>query len=207
FSRDWSSDVCSSDLQILLFSAKEKLPTYSIFYEARTLSRGVPYLDRDAAGVPLRDAVVAFDFGTVALEVCEDLWSPDGPMRRRSYAGAEVVLNLSASPFRLGVVATRREMIATRAGDNQRVVAYAYRYGASEGLGFGGGGYVAQSGRTVLDAPRCRDGSGAVTVDPDRTRRRRNENTPWRADEAAFAARARPRCGRSRGGAPTGEAR
>ena len=60
-----------------------------------------------------------------ALEVCEDIWSPDGPMRRRCYAGAELVVNLSASPFRLGVVDTRREMICTRAGDNQCVVAYA----------------------------------------------------------------------------------
>ena len=53
-------------------------------------------------GVPFGDIVFDLDFGTLALEVCEDLWSPDGPMRRRCYAGAELVLNLSASPFRTG---------------------------------------------------------------------------------------------------------
>ena len=59
--------------RILCFTAKEKLPTYNIFYEARTLSRGIPYMKLDADGVPLVDAVVSFDFGTVALEVCDPL--------------------------------------------------------------------------------------------------------------------------------------
>ena len=65
--------------------------------------------------MPFGDAVFALDFGTVALEVCEDVWSPDGPMRRRCYAGAEIVCNLSASPFRAGVLSARRGMSATRA--------------------------------------------------------------------------------------------
>ena len=173
--------------KILGVVPKEKLPTYNVFYEARVFARGVPGLADEIHGVPFGDLIFDFDFGTVALEVCEDLWSPDGPMRRRSYAGAEIVLNLSASPFRLGVVATRREMIATRAGDNQCVVAYANLVGANDGLVFDGGGFVAQNGRVVLDAPRFREGMHAVTVDLDRTRRLRNENTTWRADQETFA--------------------
>ena len=172
--------------QILLFCAKEKLPTYDIFYEGRTLSRAVPYLDLDADGVPLRDAIVAFDFGTVALEVCEDIWSPDGPMRRRCYSGAELVLNLSASPFRAGVVATRREMIATRAADSQATVAYANLVGANDGLVFDGGGFVFQNGRPALVAPRFRAGYAAAVVDLDRTTRRRRESSTWRRDCEEF---------------------
>ncbi|MDF2696736.1 MAG: synthetase, partial [Labilithrix sp.] len=107
---------------ILGIVPKEKLPTYNVFYEARVFARGVPGLIDEVNGVPFGDLVFDFDFGCLALEVCEDLWSPDGPMRRRSYAGAEVIVNVSASPYRLGVVATRREMIATRAGDNQCTV-------------------------------------------------------------------------------------
>jgi len=107
-------------------------------------------------------------------------------MRRRSYAGAEIVVNVSASPFRLGVVATRREMIATRAGDNQCTVMYANLVGANDGLIFDGGGCVAQNGRLLLDAPRFREGFAAATVDLDRTRRLRTENTTWRTDQEAF---------------------
>ena len=174
--------------KILGIVPKEKLPTYNVFYEARVFARGCPGLLDNVHGVPFGDLVFDFDFATVGLEICEDIWSPDGPMRRRSYAGAEVIVNLSASPFRLGVVSTRREMIATRAADNQCVVAYANLVGGNDGLVFDGGGFVAQNGRLVHEAPRYREGFTAVNVDLDRTRRLRNENTTWRDDQQIFAA-------------------
>ena len=174
--------------KILGIVPKEKLPTYNVFYEARVFARGGPGLVDEVRGVPFGDLVFDLDFGTVALEVCEDLWSPDGPMRRRSYAGAEVTINISASPYRLGVIATRREMIATRAGDNQCVVAYANLVGGNDGLIFDGGGFVAQNGRILCEAPRYREGFTAVSLDLDRTRRLRNETTTWRDDQEIFAA-------------------
>ena len=180
--------------RVLGLVPKEKLPLYNVFYESRTLARGVPGL-ADAVtvqerSVPFGDLVFDLDFGTVAVEVCEDIWSPDGPMRRRCYAGAEIVVNISASPFRLGIVETRREMIATRAADNQCTVVYANLVGANDGLVFDGGGIVAQNGRVLLDAPRFREGFAGTTVDLDRTRRLRVENSTWRTDQEAFAASA-----------------
>jgi NAD+ synthase (glutamine-hydrolysing) len=165
---------------------KEKLPTYNVFYEARTFSHGGPRLALDADGVPLGDYIFRFDFGHVAIEVCEDAWSPDGPMRRRCYSGAEIVVNLSSSPYRTGVGATRREMLATRSSDNQAVLIYANAVGAQDGLIFDGGGLVFQNGRRLLDAPRFREGWAAAVVDLDRTSRLRMENTTWRADCEAF---------------------
>ncbi len=170
---------------------KEKLPTYNVFYEARTFSRGVAHLALDARGVPLGDYLFSFDFGTLAVEVCEDIWSPDGPMRRRCYSGAEIVCNLSASPFRAGVVSTRREMIATRAADNQATVIYANLVGGNDGLIFDGGGLVNQNGRPVLDAPRFREGTSTAVVDLDRTSRCRREATTWRSDLEAFRSSSR----------------
>jgi NAD+ synthase (glutamine-hydrolysing) len=167
---------------------KEKLPLYNVFYEARTLARGSPGLRGTVDGVPFGDLVFDLDFGTVALEVCEDGWSPDGPMRRRSFAGAELVVNLSASPFRVGITETRREMIATRAADCQATFAYVNLVGANDGLVFDGGGYVSQNGRLLLDAERFREGFSAATVDLDRTRRLRTENTTWREDREGAAA-------------------
>jgi NAD+ synthase (glutamine-hydrolysing) len=81
---------------------------------------------------------------------------------------------------------TRREMLATRASDNQATVAYANLVGANDGLVFDGGGVVTQNGRIVLEAPRFREGFAAVTVDLDRTRRLRVENTTWRVDQEEF---------------------
>lgn len=177
---------------ILGFVPKEKLPTYNVFYEGRTFSRGRAGLALDAAGVPLGDYLFAFDFGTLAVEVCEDVWSPDGPLRRRSYSGAEVVVNVSSSPYRVGVVSTRREMLATRSADNQVTLAYANTVGAQDGLIFDGGGYVFQNGRRALDAPRFQEGWAACVVDLDRTRRMRQENTTWRTDLEAFQGSGRP---------------
>ncbi|HEY7214473.1 MAG TPA: nitrilase-related carbon-nitrogen hydrolase, partial [Thermoanaerobaculia bacterium] len=171
---------------ILGFVPKEKLPTYNVFYEARTFSRGAAGLALEAGGVPLGDYLFEFDFGLLAVEVCEDVWSPDGPMRRRCYSGAEVVVNVSSSPFRVGVVSTRREMLATRSADNEVTFAYANMVGAQDGLVFDGGGFVFQNGRLMLDAPRYREGWTACVVDLDHTLRARREASTWRSDCEAF---------------------
>ena len=101
-------------------------------------------------------------------------------MRRRSFAGAELVVNLSASPFRVGIAETRREMIATRAADCQATLAYVNLFGANDGLVFDGGGIVAQNGRVLLDAP-C---SGLGTL-------RQHPEIRWRRSAADVEASAR----------------
>lgn len=166
---------------------KEKLPTYNVFYEGRTFARGAPGLAATVHGVPFGDLLFRCDFGTVGLEVCEDLWSADGPMRRRSYAGAELICNLSASPFRIGVDGTRRELVSTRAGDHQVTLAYVNQVGANDGLIFDGGGFLCQNGRLVHELPRFQQTWGAGVVDLERTARLRAENTTWRDDRAAWA--------------------
>lgn len=169
---------------------KEKLPTYNVFYETRTFSPGVPFL-RSAIwdGVPFGDLVFEFDWGTLGVEVCEDAWTPDGPMSRRTYSGAEVIANVSASPYRLGAQATRREMLATRSSDNQTTLVYANQVGGQDGLIFDGGGFVCQNGRVALEAPRFVQGITTTVVDLDRTTRLRAENTTWRVDQHTFAAK------------------
>ncbi|HYE84847.1 MAG TPA: NAD(+) synthase [Vicinamibacterales bacterium] len=165
---------------------KEKLPSYNVFYEGRTLSRGGAGLQLDADGVPFGDYRFTFDFGNVAVEVCEDAWSPDGPMRRRCYSGSEIVVNVSSSPYRMGVDSTRREMLATRAADNQALLLYANAVGGQDGLIFDGGGFIFQNGRLVFEAPRFSEGWWSTVVDLDRTKRLRMENTTWRSDCEAF---------------------
>jgi NAD+ synthase (glutamine-hydrolysing) len=165
---------------------KQKLPTYSIYYEGRTMSRGLPLQEEEHRGVPFGDLLFRFDFGTMAPEVCEDIWSPDGPMKRRTYAGAELVTNLSSSVFRIGIVETRRELLATRAADHQCTIAYVNLVGANDGLLFDGGGYVNQNGKLMVEAPRWRQGFATGVVDLDRTSRLRTENTTWRDDQETY---------------------
>ncbi|CAM3366440.1 NAD(+) synthase [Corallococcus sp. ZKHCc1 1396] len=174
--------------RVLGLVPKEKLPTYNVFYEGRTFGHGQPGMAESHQGVPLGDYLFQFDFGVVAPEVCEDIWSADGPMRRRSYSGGELVVNLSASPFRLGFWDTRRELIATRASDHQVTIAYANAVGSNDGLIFDGGGFINQNGRHVLETPRFQEGYSQAVVDLDRTLRLRTENTTWRVDRESWVA-------------------
>ena len=175
--------------EIIGIVPKEKLPTYSIYYEGRTVSRGLPGQAHDLRGVPFGDLIFSFDFGVIAVEVCEDLWSPDGPLKRRTYAGAELSLNLSASVFRIGIDDTRRELIATRAADHQCTIAYVNAAGVNDGLIFDGGGFINQNGKLIAEAPRFKsDGIAYAVVDLDRTVRLRAEATTWRDDREQFAA-------------------
>lgn len=166
---------------------KEKLPTYNIFYEGRTFARGSPGMKEEHEGVPFGDFLFQCDFGCVGVEVCEDLWSADGPMKRRAYSGAELICNVSSSPFRIGVEGTRRELVSTRAGDHQCTIAYANQVGAQDGLIFDGGGFINQNGRMALELPRFRQTCGSAVVDLERTTRLRTENTTWRDDRKSWA--------------------
>jgi NAD+ synthase (glutamine-hydrolysing) len=165
---------------------KENLPNYDVFYERRVFALGIPRRVSAIEGVPFGDLLFRFPFGTLAVEVCEDLWVPDGPALRRAASGAEIVVNVSASPFRGGVVETRKELIATRAADHEVTLVYVNQFGGQDSLVFDGGGYVNQNGRMVYEAERWREGWSSVVVDVDRTRRRRRENTTYRAHAEAY---------------------
>ncbi|HEY8211046.1 MAG TPA: NAD(+) synthase [Myxococcaceae bacterium] len=167
---------------------KQKLPTYNVFYEGRNFARGYPGQSELHRGVPFGDLLFRFDFGLMAVEVCEDLWSAAGPIARRTYSGAELVVNVSASPFRVGAMRTRQELISTRAADHECALAYCNALGSNDGLIFDGGGFISQNGTWALDAPRWREGFASATLDLDRTSRLRSENTTWRMDREAWCA-------------------
>ncbi|MBI2109228.1 MAG: NAD(+) synthase [Parcubacteria group bacterium] len=171
---------------------KEKLPTYGVFYENRTLSRGIPGFVSSIHGVPFGDLIFEAPFGVFAVETCEDIWSPDGPMRRRAYSGAELIVNISASPFRIGVLGTRREMIATRAADNQSTLVYVNQVGGNDALVFDGGGFINQNGQMITELPRWREGITTHVIDLDRTARMRSENTTWRTDCEEYLKKEKP---------------
>ena len=165
---------------------KENLPLYDVFYEQRTFSMGLPATVRSIQGIPFGDLIFRLPFGIVAIEVCEDLWVPNGPMLRRSACGAEIVVNVSASPWRSGIRDTRQELISTRAADNQVTLVYVNQFGGQDSLVFDGGGFVNQNGQMLLEAERWREGWTSYVVDLDRTARLRSQDTTWRAQAEGY---------------------
>ncbi len=172
--------------KILGIVPKEKLPTYGVFYDMRTFARGIPGLHGEKEGIPFGDIVFDLPFGKFAVEVCEDSWSPDGPMKRRAYAGAEIVVSINGSPWRAGVIDTRREMLATRSSDNYCTLLYVNGVGGMDALVLDGGGFVFQNGQKMHEAKRWQEGEWTQVVDLDRTRLSRSANTTRRIDAEEY---------------------
>lgn len=103
------------------------LPNYGVFDEDRYFRRG-----QTLTVFERRD--VAFGVG-----ICEDLWYPEGPAHDQCLrGGAQLVININASPFHAGKWAFRDKMLATRANDNAAFVVYVNMVGGQDELVFDG---------------------------------------------------------------------
>ncbi len=130
------------------------LPNYGVFDEERYFQAG-----RSPLNFTLGDV-------TVGVGICEDIWYPEGPARAQALAGAEVIVNLNASPYYFGKVRLREEMLVTRAMDNDVIIAYNNAVGGQDELVFDGNGMVVdQEGRVVVRAKAFSE--DLVTVDLD----------------------------------------
>lgn len=173
------------DRRVVGLVLKKYLPTYSIFYEMRNWtpwSGGVTEVN----GVPAGDIVFCLPYGKVSAEVCEDLWAAKSPARARVAVGAEIICNLSASPFTPCKNEERRRLILGAAGSLKAVYAYANLLGCDNSrLVFDGGGFVATPEQVVAEGPILSFAPWTVTsgvVDLDDIARIRAENTTWRID-------------------------
>ncbi len=100
---------------------KHHLPNYGVFDEKRYFAPG------RGNAVFVRDGV------TLGVSVCEDIWFPGGPIGEQAErGGAEVLLNLSASPYHAGKAGERRSMLRARATDHRAIVAYVNLVGGQD---------------------------------------------------------------------------
>ena len=106
------------------------LPNYGVFDEERYFQAGSECPVFSIAGTP------------VGVNICEDIWFAVGPTVVQRAAGAEVIVNISASPFHAGKRRTRERMLSVRAGDNELFVAYVNMVGGQDELVFDGGSII-----------------------------------------------------------------
>jgi NAD+ synthase (glutamine-hydrolysing) len=110
---------------------KRLLPNYSVFDEQRWFAPGnEPYSLFVIAGVP------------VAMTVCEDLWFPGGPVAEQGRAGAQLVVNLNASPYSIGRRNDRLAVLADRVAESGCAIAYVNQVGGQDELVFDGASLV-----------------------------------------------------------------
>ncbi|MBZ5533726.1 MAG: NAD+ synthase [Acidobacteriia bacterium] len=149
--RVMNSAALLSGGQVQFVQSKRLLPTYDVFDETR-------YFDAATA-----QTVYPFDGKQLALTICEDAWNDKHFWHRRLYsvdpvdellkAGANIVLNISASPFHMGKRELRRKMLETIARNDKVPVVFVNQVGGNDSLVFDGSSHViAPDGRIVAQA-------------------------------------------------------
>ena len=118
---------------------KRFLPNYGVFDENRYFMPGTKN------PVFVRGATV------IGVNVCEDIWYPGGPVEDQVLrGGAEVIINVSASPYHAGKAQSRKRMLCTRAADNVAIVCYVNLVGAQDEIVYDGGSVVIDEQGNVL---------------------------------------------------------
>ena len=145
---------------------KTLLPTYDVFDEDR-------YFEPAPDNTP-----VEFNGRKLGLTICEDVWNDDSfwadpryranPVDGLVKQGAEVIVNVSASPWNLGKEGMRREMLASLATNAQRPVVYCNAVGGNDELVFDGGSLALNAQGEVL-AAGAQFTEALVAVDLDGT--------------------------------------
>src|SRR5215211_4538227 len=146
--------VCAAG-EVKAVYRKRFLPNYGVFDEDRYFAPG--------------HGLFLLEHGDVLIgpTICEDVWQPGTPATELALAGAQLIANLSASPFHVGKEREREQMLATRARDNVAFVAFVNAVGGQDELIFDGHSIVLDdNGEVLARAPGFEEALLVVDVEP-----------------------------------------
>ncbi len=120
---------------------KRLLPNYAVFDEARYFTPGTD-----------NDVLELYEIAgvKVGVSICEDIWSPFGPLATQAAGGAELNININGSPYHWEKDAGRERMVATRAQDSHCAIVYVNQVGGQDELVFDGGSFVVDADGNLL---------------------------------------------------------
>jgi NAD+ synthase (glutamine-hydrolysing) len=144
-----------ADGEVVATYRKIYLPNYGVFDEQRYFQSGAEAAIVEVNGVP------------IGLSICEDIWEPGPPAMSEALAGAQVIVNLSASPYRAGYGARRERMLVQRAVDYLAAVVFVNTVGGQDELVFDGHSLaIDQDGAVLARAPQFQEALTICTIDP-----------------------------------------
>jgi NAD+ synthase (glutamine-hydrolysing) len=161
--------VCAAG-EVKALYRKRFLPNYGVFDEDRYFAPG--------------DDLFLLEHGRTLIgpTICEDIWQPGPPATDLALAGAELIANISASPFHVGRDREREEMLVTRARDNSVFLAFCNAVGGQDELIFDGHSLVLDDEGTVLArAPGFEECLLLLDLDPTEVISRRLRDVRRRA--------------------------
>ena len=147
------------------------LPNYGVFDENRYFRAGNRCPVYVIAGVG------------IGMTICEDIWYETGPATSQAYTGAQVIINISSSPYHFGKGSFRERMIATRAADNVAVFAYNNLVGGQDELVFDGNSMVFdEKGRLIARGKQFEEDLIIADLDVESVFRTRLQDSRWRKE-------------------------
>ena len=145
------------------------LPNYGVFDENRYFQAG-------------RECPVFVIAGIgVGINICEDIWYEAGPATAQAYSGAEVIVNISASPYHFGKRNSRERMLGTRASNNVAIVAYNNLVGGQDELVFDGDSVIMdEKGQLIARGKQFEEDLIVADLDVEAVFRTRLHDPRWR---------------------------
>jgi NAD+ synthase (glutamine-hydrolysing) len=151
----YNSAAVLADGEVAAVYRKMYLPNYGVFDEQRYFQAGSEAGIFELNGVP------------IGVSICEDIWEPGPPAMTEALAGAQVIVNLSASPYRAGYGHARERMLVQRAVDNLTAVVFVNTVGGQDELVFDGHSLaIDQDGRILARCPQFEESLTFCTIDP-----------------------------------------
>jgi NAD+ synthase (glutamine-hydrolysing) len=148
---------------------KMYLPNYGVFDENRYFRAGNESPVYVIAGI------------NIGINICEDIWYESGPASTQTYSGAEVIINISASPYHFGKADFRERMIATRAADNVAIFAFNNLVGGQDELVFDGNSLILdEKGELIARGKYFKEDLIMADLDVENVFRTRLHDPRWR---------------------------
>jgi NAD+ synthase (glutamine-hydrolysing) len=151
----YNSAAVLADGEVVAVYRKMYLPNYGVFDEQRYFQSGAEAAIFELNGIP------------IGLSICEDIWEPGPPAMTEALGGAQVIVNLSASPYRAGYGLRRERMLIQRAVDYLSAVVFVNTVGAQDELVFDGHSLaIDQDGTVLTRCPQFEEALSFCTIDP-----------------------------------------
>ncbi|MFZ8957985.1 MAG: NAD+ synthase [Pseudohongiellaceae bacterium] len=150
----YNSLLVAKQGEIVAEYRKQCLPNYQVFDERRYFAAG----DR-ACTLDLKGTRIAFT-------ICEDLWE-DEPARQAKNAGAQMLVNINASPFHTAKLEERQDLVCKRSTEEGFPVVYVNLLGGQDELVFDGGSMAASEGQLACQVPQFVEGLFPLEVQID----------------------------------------
>ena len=160
------------------------LPNYGVFDENRYFQAGREY-----------PVFIIYGIG-IGITICEDMWYEAGPAIVQAYAGATVLINISASPYHAGKGLFRERMLATRASDSLAIIVHNNLVGGQDELVFDGNSLIInEKGELIARGKQFEEDFVVTDLDVESVFRsqlhdpRRRKETPWVREKLEEATR------------------